>query len=51
MMAGTALRDTTPLIVIYPAKDDGNITQAYPVESDIITYIDRVLPLHADRIR
>lgn len=37
-------------IIIYPAKDDGNIVQAYSTEESIISYTDRVLPLHEDRI-
>jgi hypothetical protein len=37
-------------LVIYPAKDDGNIVQAYSTEESIISYIDRILPLHEERI-
>lgn len=37
-------------MVIYPAKDDGNISLAFPNENSIISYLERVLPLHHERI-
>jgi hypothetical protein len=38
-------------LIIYPAKDDGDIRQAYTTEESILHYIDTILPLHEDRIR
>lgn len=39
-------------MVIYPAKDDGNISQAYSRgdPSSIISYLDEVLPLYREKI-
>ena len=39
-------------MVIYPAKDDGDISQAYSRgdPSSIISYLDEVLPLYREKI-